>query len=74
MSIMFRFDVFGKMIGVMSVKDGWRAYYLGSEGKFREAQDILIPSTVPVKGIAPYLADLLHESATPEHPNVRRLA
>ena len=74
MQTMLRFDAFGKTIGVMSVKDGWRAYYLGAEGKFRDAHDIVIPSATPVEGIAAYLADLLHESATPEHPNVRRLA
>ena len=73
MSEMFRFDAFGRMIGVRLEHHGWRAYDLGTEGKMREAQDIVIPSIVRSEELAVYIADLLHESATLKHPDVRRL-
>jgi hypothetical protein len=44
----------------------------GSEGKHRSA-NITIPSELGADEIAQYLADLYHESASPEHPTVQLL-
>jgi hypothetical protein len=72
--VMLRFDVFGKLVGVEKAGGVWRAFYLGGEGKHRVAEDILIPPSVREEALAQYLADLCHEWATPEHPEVRPLA
>lgn len=52
---------------------GWRAFYLGNEGKRRLAQDIVLPNTATEQEIERILSDLFHEYATPKHPRVERL-
>ena len=69
-----RFEVFGRSVLVERSADGWEAFYLGSEGKRRRAEDLFIPSTIPEEGVERYLADLCHEGATPQYPSVVRLA
>ncbi len=67
---MLRFDVFGRALGIARREGEWRAYYLGSDGKRREAREVVIPPSVPESELPRYLTDLFHESATPEHPEV----
>lgn len=67
-----RFDVFGRRIDVERTVDGWAAYLPGNDGKRRSAQ-IPIPADMSADEIGRYLADVLHESATPKRPNVRQL-
>lgn len=69
---MIQFDVFGRRIGVEREGDGWRLYYLESEGR-RRSLDIQPPSDLPEDRLAIFLADLFHESARPDRPDVRRL-
>lgn len=66
---MLRFDAFGYLIGIERVAGRWRAYYLGAEGKRRDA-GVVIPDDLPESELARFLADLFHEAATPERPDV----
>jgi hypothetical protein len=68
-----KFNVFGRLILVERVADGWQVFYFGAEGKRRPAEDIYSPSAIPEDEIESYLADLCHESATPRNPRVVRM-
>ena len=68
-----RFDVFGREVLVLREQDHWTAYYVSTDGKRRSAKDIVIPASVAEADLKQYLADLFHECATEERPDVRRL-
>ena len=68
-----KFDVFGRMVIVMRVRETWKAYYAGSEGKRRPATDIVIPASIDEAGLCQYLSDLCHEWATSSHLDVKQL-
>jgi len=67
------FDVFGRDVLITRTEDGWRAFYLGNEGKRRPASDIVIPRDIEESGMAQYLDDLCHEWATDRNNRVKRL-
>ncbi len=67
-----RFDVFGRLVLVEASAGGWRAFYLGTEGKRRPA-DFSIPANLCADDLRAYLDDLFHELATAARPTVRRL-
>ena len=67
-----RFDVFGHHIMVEATPAGWATFLPANDGKRRPA-NIPIPAHLDVQGIAQYLDDLFHESATAENPTVRIL-
>ncbi len=67
----YRFDVFGQRVAVVAADGGWVPYWLG-DGKRRRA-DFEVPAFVGAHELAQYLADLFHESATPENAEVRRI-
>jgi hypothetical protein len=69
----FKFNVYGRWMVVEETAQGWAAFYVGDEGKRRPATDIVIPESLFAAELAPYLADLCHEWATEQHPDVRRL-
>jgi hypothetical protein len=70
---MIRFNVFGKhIVGVEWRNDEWKPYFLGNEGKRRDAE-FVIPTDIPESELGHYLAVLFHESATPERNEVKRL-
>lgn len=66
------FDVFGARLRVERAGNGWRASWVGNEGKLRDAGPI-IPDLVAESDLEHYLDDLFHESATPARPRVTRL-
>lgn len=68
-----RFDVYGRVMGVLRADGAWRVVYFGADGKHREAHDVVIPPSVTTSELAGYLANLFHESASPENPDVVRL-
>jgi hypothetical protein len=69
-----KFDVFGKKLVEVSRIDGaWQAFYVGNEGKKREAKDIVIPSSIAESDIKEYIADLFHELATVSNSEVKTL-
>jgi len=70
---MTRYDVFGRLMGVEKTDRGWHVYYLGADGKRRPADDIAIPDFIDEGGVGEYLGNIFHESASPAHPEVRRL-
>jgi hypothetical protein len=66
-------DVFGRLLLAERTITGWQLFDLGSEGKQSPATDVVVPAFIAAAELEQYLADLFHESATPEHPGVRRL-
>lgn len=70
---MLRFDVFGRLVAVEREPHGWVAYYLGNDGKRSVARDLILPPDLPEEEIGRCLADIAHERASPERPDVRRL-
>ena len=66
------YDVFGRRLVAESDGQGWKAWFVGDDGKRRPA-NIVIPSDLDATAIGTYLDDLFHEQATPEHPAVRIL-
>lgn len=62
----FRFNIFGALIAITGSEGGWRAFYLGADGKRRPA-DFIVPSDVTEDELCEYLADLYHENATPRN-------
>ena len=67
------FDVFGRRVTVIRSDDQWIAHYGGTEGKRRQARDIVIPSELRAEEIEQYLADLCHEWATAQAPDVSKI-
>ena len=67
----FRLDVYGRDALVEHDTKGWRAFYIGAEGKRRGADDIIIPPRVREGELVRYIADLCHEWAEPGHGEVR---
>ena len=60
-----KINAYGKIIEIVRGDDKWHVYYLGSEGKKRYANDIVIPSSLKQCDLINYLEDLFHESASP---------
>ena len=54
-------------------ESGWSTFFLGSDGKSRPADEIVVPAHITEDQVVTYFADLFHELATDEHPNVKRL-
>ena len=67
-----RFEVYGRQILVERTQDRWSAYYVGADGKRRQAQDIVISASVSESDLEQYLADLFHEWVTEKHPTGNR--
>jgi len=66
------FDVFGYRIVVERRGDAWASFEPGDDGK-RRASWFVIPPDLPEDALAQYLADLYHEAARPDRPDVRRI-
>ena len=67
---MLRFDVFGREVGIIREGDQWTAVFVGTEGTHRPAPAIVIPPELPSSALCRFLADLFHESARPDRPDV----
>ena len=66
------FDVFGTRVTVLARDHGWIAYLVGDDGVHRAA-DFVVPDFIDSDDMGQYLADLLHEAASPTSGGVRRL-
>lgn len=64
----YRFQVYGSRLAVVRVGCGWQVFVLGPEGKRRPA-DLVVPDFIEAHELCQYLADILHESASPSHPD-----
>jgi len=69
-----KLDVFGRLMLAEHTAADWQLFDLSHDGKRSRVRDVAIPDFIPESGLAHYLADLFHESATPTHSDVRRLA
>lgn len=70
MPAMIRFDVYGRVVGVLRDGGRWRAVFVGEDGKHRDAPGVVIPPDLDASELAGHLADVFHESARPERPDV----
>ena len=68
----YRFDVFGRTIGVVRRNNTWVAHHIGQEGK-RHRAEFEIPPFVAPDELLQYLDDLFHENASPVRPCVVKL-
>ena len=59
-----KINVYGKIIEVIKKDNCWRVFYVGSEGKKRLANDLVIPSELHKDEFLKYIADLCHEWET----------
>jgi GNAT superfamily N-acetyltransferase len=69
----FTFDVFGLVVIVCREGQGWLVFERGADGKRGLSEGIRIPPFIEAKKLGEYLADLCHESATPERSEVTLL-
>ena len=67
-----KLNAYGRELIIERRAHGWCAFHPGSEGKRRPA-DFTIPSDLSRADIPRYIADLLHEWATPAHPAVEEI-
>jgi hypothetical protein len=67
-----RLEVYGRRFAAVHGSSGWRVFHLGNDGK-RRAAEISLPPSLPQAEVAEFMADLLHEIATPRHNQVRVL-
>ena len=65
-----KFDVFGRDVLIVGSSSGWKAFYVGTEGKRRPAIDIVIPPGIQEYKLAEYLDDLCHEWASDRNNSV----
>lgn len=70
---MIRFDVFGQRMAVERRDGAWKLYALSDAGKRRGVIDAPIPSDLEESELLTWLADIYHEWASPQHPDVIRL-
>jgi hypothetical protein len=64
---------FGTLIAVIGSSGAWRAFHLGAEGKRRPA-DFIVPDDIKENELCEYLADLLHELATPRNSTAAQIS
>ncbi len=65
-------EVYGRRLLLLRTGAVWLAYDPGSDGKRRPARDVRIPEFVQTDvELERYLADLLHERASPDNATIR---
>jgi hypothetical protein len=67
-----RVNAFGIILEVIKENGQWVIYILG-EGKKRRSYDFVIPSEFDEDGALLFLNDLLHERATPDNPEIKKI-
>ncbi|MDD2701443.1 MAG: hypothetical protein PHH36_09420 [Sideroxydans sp.] len=68
-----RFNIFGMQIAVVGAPGKWSAFLLGDDGKRRPA-DFIVPHELAEDELCGYLADLMHESATPSNSGAYQIS
>ena len=69
---MIELDVFGRRLLAIRREGSWTLFYPGPDGKRRPASDLLVPDHIGTEAeLAEYLAELCHEWASRESPEVR---
>lgn len=67
-----RFSIFGTDIVIVGAPGKWSALIPGADGKRRPAE-FIVPDYLAEDELCQYLADLLHESATPANGKAFRI-
>lgn len=67
-------DLYGRTVVAINSDSGWKIFYAGQEGKRRPAADIVVPPDITERQLEQYLADLCHEWATGQNPDVKRIS
>jgi len=70
---MLKIRAYGRDLEIRRDENKWQVFDLGTEGKKRIARDVVIPPSMNEDEIVEYLSDLLHEYASPKHPEVINL-
>ncbi|MEQ1877162.1 MAG: hypothetical protein ABL958_10980 [Bdellovibrionia bacterium] len=65
-----KIDAFGTIFEVIREDGHWSIFVLG-EGKKRRVTDIVIPEDTVEADVPRFIADQLHERATPQNPDVK---
>ncbi|QBY04946.1 hypothetical protein E2K93_11375 [Thalassotalea sp. HSM 43] len=65
-----RFLVFGNAMQVKRVAQQWQLFDDPQTGIGRRIYDVYIPDDLNQEQLTRFLADMFHESATVEHPDV----
>lgn len=65
-----KINAYGRLLEIIKENEHWSIYVLG-EGKKSLAKDIIIPPTYNEQEALEYLADMLHEAATPQNPDIK---
>jgi hypothetical protein len=61
-----RLDVYGRFqLDIERTSSGYRVFELGSEGKRRTREDIVLPADLPEADVEQFIDDLLHELGAP---------
>ena len=68
-----KYNVFGRIVLAERSDEGWRLSYVGNEGKMRPADDLVVPDFIGEEELEGYLADICHEWATDQNPDVYRI-
>ncbi len=71
--MLLKFNVFGKGMSVQRKKGEWLLYVESDTSMRVRVYDVAIPSWLEESELAGYLADIFHENACYNHPDVRRL-
>ena len=66
-----KLNAYGKIIEVIRSGDKWQVFYVGTEGKKRDARGLIIPSHISQEEVIHYLEDILHEGGKPENPHIK---
>ncbi|MCL9781750.1 hypothetical protein M9194_09960 [Vibrio sp. S4M6] len=67
-----KFSVFGQTMSVERKHDQWLLYRESATSIKARIYDVVIPPELDPDEIGRYLADIFHENATQEHPDVTR--
>lgn len=65
-----RFNVYGQKMSVQRKNDEWLLFKESDTSMRARVYDVVIPSELQKSEIRTYLADIYHESARPESPDV----
>ncbi|GIU28524.1 hypothetical protein TUM4644_26250 [Shewanella colwelliana] len=71
---MAKFDVFGTTMIITRRDRGWMLAIESGLGMRRPVTDVVIAHLLVEAELAQYLADIYHESASIQHPDVIKLA
>ncbi|QIL74281.1 hypothetical protein G7048_27845 (plasmid) [Diaphorobacter sp. HDW4B] len=69
----YRFNVFGRIVDIERVGDGWRCLEVGNDGK-RAPMQLAVPSDIPANELVGYLYAIYHEMATPTNGDVHPMS